>query len=42
MSRALAAALPSGRSVLIPGLRHLTPVEAPGAVATLIDEFTLS
>jgi hypothetical protein len=32
--------LPHGRSAILPGLRHLTPIEAPGEVAALIDEFT--
>ena len=40
MAAALAAALPRGRSVILPGLRHLTALEAPQLVADLIDEFT--
>ncbi|MGZ4738848.1 MAG: alpha/beta fold hydrolase [Ilumatobacteraceae bacterium] len=40
MSTALAAALPNGRAMILPGLRHLTPVEAPITVANVIDEFT--
>jgi pimeloyl-ACP methyl ester carboxylesterase len=40
MATALAAALPNARSVILPGLRHLTPIEAPEVVATMIDEFT--
>jgi hypothetical protein len=26
--------------VILPGLRHLTPIEAPELVAELIDQFT--
>lgn len=40
MAAALAAALPRGRSMILPGLRHLTPIEAPQLVADLIAEFT--
>jgi pimeloyl-ACP methyl ester carboxylesterase len=40
MTEALAAALPNGRSVILPGLRHLTPLESPTEVANLIDTFT--
>ena len=40
MATALAAALPNGRSLVLPGLRHLTPCEAPDAVAMMIDQFT--
>ena len=40
MTAALAAAIPNGRSMILPGLRHLTPLEAPIVVANLIDEFT--
>jgi pimeloyl-ACP methyl ester carboxylesterase len=40
MTVALADALPDGRSVILPGLRHLTPLDAPDVVADLIDEFT--
>ena len=40
MAAALAAALPRGRATVLPGLRHLTPLEAPELVADLIDEFT--
>ena len=39
MARALADAMPNGRSSVLQGLRHLTPLEAPGAVAALIDGF---
>lgn len=39
MARVLAAALPDGRPLVLPGLRHLTPVEAPDVVAAMIDEF---
>lgn len=41
MATALAAALPNARSVILPGLRHLTPIEAPDVVATMIDEFMM-
>jgi len=40
MATALAAALPNARSVILPGLRHLTPMEAPEVVAMMIDDFT--
>lgn len=40
MAAALAQALPSGRANVLPGLRHLTPIEAPAVVASMIDEFT--
>ena len=40
MTEALAAVLPQGRSLILPGLRHLTPLEAPAEVAGLIDTFT--
>lgn len=40
MATALAAALPHSRCEVLPGLRHLTPLEAPQRVATLIDDFT--
>jgi (E)-2-((N-methylformamido)methylene)succinate hydrolase len=40
MAETLADALPNGRAVILPGLRHLTPIEAPRAIAGLIDEFT--
>ena len=39
MATTLAAALPCGRSEILPGLRHLTPLEAPQLIAALIDEF---
>ena len=39
MAAALADALPNGRSSILPGLRHLTPLESPDAVARLIDGF---
>jgi len=41
MATALAEALPSACAVILPGLRHLTPLEAPVAVATMIDDFTI-
>lgn len=40
MATALATALPNGSCLILPNLRHLTPIEAPGVVARLIDEFT--
>jgi pimeloyl-ACP methyl ester carboxylesterase len=40
MAEALAAGLPDGRAVILPGLRHLAPIESPAAVAQLIDDFT--
>ena len=40
MAEALAKSLPNGQSMILNRLRHLTPVEAPNVVATLIDEFT--
>ena len=40
MAAALADLLPNGRSMMLPGLRHLTPIEAPALVAAMIDEFT--
>jgi (E)-2-((N-methylformamido)methylene)succinate hydrolase len=39
MARRLAAALGDGRCNILPGLRHLTPLEAPGLVASAIDDF---
>jgi pimeloyl-ACP methyl ester carboxylesterase len=42
MAAALADALPTGRSLILPGLRHLTPLEAPELIADVIDEFTNS
>ena len=40
MATALAAALANGRAAVLAGLRHLTPIEAPGVIASMIDEFT--
>lgn len=40
MAESLAAALPCATSTILPGLRHLTPIEAPDVVAKLIDDFT--
>ncbi|MEY2582977.1 MAG: (E)-2-((N-methylformamido)methylene)succinate hydrolase [Ilumatobacteraceae bacterium] len=40
MAAALAQSLPNGHSIVLPGLRHLSPIEAPGEVAALVDEFT--
>lgn len=40
MAEALAAALPHGRALILPGVRHLTPIEAPAIVAKMIDDFT--
>ena len=42
MAVTLAEALPRGRAMILPGLRHLTPLEAPHVVAGLIDDFTRS
>ncbi len=39
MAVSLATALRRGRSTILPGLRHLTPIEAPELVAELIDQF---
>ena len=39
MSRSLAAAVPHGRAVVLPGVRHLVPIEAPAALAGHILEF---
>ncbi|MEP7201201.1 MAG: alpha/beta hydrolase [Ilumatobacteraceae bacterium] len=39
MATALASALANAHSVILPGLRHLTPLEAPDVVAAMIDEF---
>ena len=40
MAEALAAAIPDGCVSILPGLRHLAPLEAPAVIANLIDEFT--
>jgi pimeloyl-ACP methyl ester carboxylesterase len=40
MAMALADALPDARATILPGLRHLTPLEAPNVIAELVDEFT--
>jgi 3-oxoadipate enol-lactonase len=40
MAMALADALPDGRATILPGLRHLTPLEAPKVIAELVDQFT--
>ena len=40
MATSLAQALPSGRAQVLPGLRHLTPIEAPAVVAAMIEQFT--
>lgn len=42
MAAALAAALPRGACHVIPGQRHLPPLEMPDGVARLIDGFLLS
>ena len=39
MARALAAAIPGADCVILPGLRHLAPLEAPTAVAGLLEAF---
>ncbi len=40
MTRALAAALPHGRAVVVPGVRHMLPVERADVVAALIKRET--
>jgi len=40
MALVLAELLPNGRLEILPGLRHLTPLEAPDVIAHLIDDFT--
>ncbi len=39
MSHALAATVANGRAVVLPGARHLTPLEVPDALARLITTF---
>jgi (E)-2-((N-methylformamido)methylene)succinate hydrolase len=39
MSHALAVTVANGRSVVLPGARHLTPLEVPDALARLITAF---
>jgi (E)-2-((N-methylformamido)methylene)succinate hydrolase len=39
MARRLAAALPNGQAMVLPGLRHCLMLEAPAQLAGLIDEF---
>jgi (E)-2-((N-methylformamido)methylene)succinate hydrolase len=39
MALALAAALPHGDVRILPGLRHLTPLESPSVIAAIVDEF---
>jgi (E)-2-((N-methylformamido)methylene)succinate hydrolase len=39
MARALAAALPHASVKIINGLRHLTPLESPGLIAAMIEQF---
>lgn len=39
MSRRLTHAMPNARCEIVPGLRHLAPVEAPAIIAALIDDF---
>jgi 3-oxoadipate enol-lactonase len=36
MAEALAAAIPGAALTVLPGLRHFTPLEAPGSVAAQI------
>ncbi|GAB3247437.1 alpha/beta fold hydrolase [Kineosporia babensis] len=38
MSQRLAAAIPGARAVIVPGVRHMLPVETPTVLAGLIDE----
>jgi pimeloyl-ACP methyl ester carboxylesterase len=40
MACALADAMPDARALIVPGLRHLTPLEAPDLIAKTIDDFT--
>ncbi len=40
MSHVLAATVANGRAVVLPGARHLTPLEVPEALARLIINFT--
>ena len=40
MACALADAMPAARALMLPGLRHLTPLEAPDLIARTIDDFT--
>ncbi len=42
MAEQLAARLPQGKSMTIPGQRHMTPIEVPGAVAQIIREFAIT
>ncbi|GAA4128119.1 alpha/beta fold hydrolase [Actinomadura keratinilytica] len=42
MSRKIAAAVPGARAVVVPGVRHLLPLQAPGELAALILEHTRS
>jgi pimeloyl-ACP methyl ester carboxylesterase len=39
MSKVLAARLPGATLAILPGLRHLAPIEAPEVVATTLDRF---
>ncbi len=39
MAHALAAALPHGQARILPGFRHLTPLESPSVIGAMIDEF---
>jgi pimeloyl-ACP methyl ester carboxylesterase len=37
MAEALAEAIPLASAVIVPGIRHLIPLEAPAALAGLIE-----
>ena len=39
MAERLAAALPNGRAVVVPGVRHLLPIEQPALLAELVRDF---
>lgn len=39
MAERLAAALRNGRAVVVPGVRHLLPIEQPALLATLVRDF---
>lgn len=39
MTRELAAAIPRGRAVVVPGARHMLPCEKPDELAGIIAEF---
>ncbi|MBU6317097.1 MAG: alpha/beta fold hydrolase [Acidobacteria bacterium] len=39
MTERLAASLPNGRAVVVPGVRHLLPIEQPALLADLVRDF---